>query len=133
VKNNMAIIEEQFQLLIKKFLTHEVSVEKFCSNFTNLWIQHRNEQEKIKQAWNEPYDQQLIEAHLRGELSTEEFGRLYSDLWGLPEKMYLYELIDSIHSACSTFNPSPEQEWEINEAQLRLEVQTLIENFRNSL
>lgn len=69
MKINIATIEPQFLSIIKRFLAHEISVYEFCSSFTEQWIKFRDEQLKIKQTWDEPYDQKLLEARLRGELT----------------------------------------------------------------
>ncbi|MFQ4142115.1 hypothetical protein [Chlorogloeopsis sp. ULAP02] len=132
VKNDLCKIESQCCSLIQRFLAHEASVEDFCSDLTTLWMNYRDIQESIKKTWDEPYDQKLVEARLRGELTAEEFGKLYSELWGLTEMMDFSRMINGVHSACSAFSPSPEYEWEMDEQQLGSEVQTLLTNYQKT-
>lgn len=128
MKEGLAIIESQCCKLIDTFLSQEICIKEFCQDLVELWIQFRNAQEKIKETWNKPYDQMLVEARLNSLITTEEFSKRYRELWGLDEISSFSDLIDRVHSACTIFNPSPEIEWEIDEQQFRLEVHALFEN-----
>jgi ribosomal protein L16 Arg81 hydroxylase len=122
--------EPKFLSIIHEFLEQTISVESFCSKFTDLWMKFRDDHQQIKKTWNEPLDQLLIEARLRGELSPEEFQKQFRELWKLNEIEDLSEMIDPIHSACSAFNPYPDNEWEINEETLRAEVHSYLTKYK---
>jgi len=118
--------ERQVQDLIDQFFAQKINADDFCSNYTAYWMRLRDKQEKIKLTWAEPFDKKLIEARVRGEIDADEFARLYSELWGFEGVLSFYEMADSIHSACSSYNPSPQYDWEIGEDQLKGEVQQLL-------
>jgi hypothetical protein len=130
VEDKLFKIELQCCSLIQKFLSHEVTGDNFCSVIAELWINHRDIQESIKKTWDKPYDKLLVEARLRGELTPEEFGKLYSELWGLGEIKIFSKMINEVHSVCSTFSPSPEDEWEIDEHELQSEIQVIFTNYQ---
>ncbi|MGB3205174.1 MAG: hypothetical protein WBB28_09315 [Crinalium sp.] len=64
-------------------------------------MNYRDTQESLKENWDQPYDKILVEARLRGEITAEEFGKLYSELLGLDEIRDFSTMIDGVHSACS--------------------------------
>ena len=116
--------QEPFLSLMQRFLDRHLEAEPFCAEFTKLWIQRRDAlYEKEKAVWPEPYAEILIASFQRGEISDKQFREKYAKLWGSAEELEFQETIDAIHSACSVFAPDPEIEWEINEEQLRREVE----------
>jgi hypothetical protein len=121
---NISKTEPEFLEIIRKFLENIISVDRFCSEFTYSWMKFRDEQLKIQETWSEPLDQKLIEARLQGQLSSEAFEKQFSALWGLDEIKDFNKMADSIHSSCSAYNPTPENQWEIDEKELRTEVRS---------
>ena len=119
--------QEPFLMLMQQFLDRQLKSQTFCAKFTKLWIKNRDDDyanQVLKKAeWPEPYDEMLIASFQRGEISGSEFRRASAELWGYAQDLEFQETIDAIHSACSVFAPDPEMEWEINEEQLRLEVE----------
>jgi hypothetical protein len=121
--------ERQVRGLIDQFFAQKIKADDFCSSYTEYWMRLRDEQEKIKLTWAEPFDQRIIEARVRGEIDADEFARRYSELWGFKGVLSFYEMVDAIHSACSSYNPSPQYDWEIGEDQLKDEVQQLLTKY----
>jgi hypothetical protein len=132
VEDSLSKIDLECCSLIKSFLAHETSGDSFCGTIATLWMSHRDIQESIKKTWDEPYDKQLVKARLRGELTAEEFGKLYSELLGLGKMTKFSKMINEAHSVCSVFSPSPEDEWEIDEEQLQSEIQILFTNYQQT-
>ncbi len=108
------------------YLSASLTVETFCTEFTKLWMRERDAAWGVWQAkkstWSQPYDELLLAAFQRGEMGADEFRKKYARLRDCavdPE----FEIISPVHSACSVFMPDPELEGEIDEAQLRHEVE----------
>ena len=114
--------EKRYLQLINRLLSSEVDGETFCREFSSLWKSDRDEQYAERAAWPGRYDLQLIEAHSRGEISTEEFGRKWDDLFGYAGHEHLLEMLDRVFTACDAFDPEPEREMDIDESQLKREV-----------
>ncbi len=129
MKINIEAEEKQVRDLIDQFMTQKINADEFCSNFTTYWIRLRDEQEKIRLTWSEPFDQKLIESRLRGEINDSEFAQRYSELWRFEGVISFYEMVDAIHSACSSYNPSPQYDWEIREEQFKVEIQQLLTSY----
>jgi hypothetical protein len=128
---NISKFESEFLEIIREFLGNISSVDRFCSEFTDLWIKFRDKQSKIRETWSEPLDNQLIEARLQGKLSPEEFEKQFSALYGLDEIKEFCKMVDSIHSSCSAYYPIPENKWEIDEEKLRTEVNSSLVMYLN--
>jgi hypothetical protein len=122
--------QEQLFDAIRRYLKFELSSEDFCLEFTKLWIHYRDEQYEIKSKWADPADERLFKARFNGEITEDEFSKAYKELWGIAFEFV--EMVDAIHSACSSYNPSPEMEWEINGEQLRSEVQLYLDKYTNN-
>jgi hypothetical protein len=116
--------ENRYLRLINQLLTSEVGGETFCQEFCSLWKADRDEQYADRNSWAERYDLQLIEAHGRGDISSEEFERKWVELFGYAEYKHLLEMLDRIFTACDVFDPEPEREIDIDEPQLKSEVAT---------
>jgi hypothetical protein len=129
---NINKFELKFLALIKSLLVREVSVEQFCDDFTDLWIEFRDKTEEVSQTWDERYDLKLIESRLCGEITPDDFSKQYLELWGITEISDFCNMVNAIHSMCSAYNPLPKSDWEINEDQLRAEVAASITNYENS-
>ena len=114
--------QEQYFSLIENFLILGLAVDAFCAEFTALWMQDRDDIYAKKAAWPQPYDELLLAAWQRGEISESEFQRGWAKLWGYAEDVGFRDMIDEIHSACSVFSLLPELQWEIDEEQLRHDV-----------
>ncbi len=118
--------EQEFLELANRFLREEASATEFCEAFTSLWIQNRDAVLQRKEAWAEPYDQQLIAQLQAGAISKEAFGQQWEELWHSGEDEQFVEQINFIHSACSTFSMQPTLNWEISAEQLRGEVAAIL-------
>ena len=112
---------EPFLSLMKSFLDRETPAQTFCTRFLTLWAQERDMTLAKKAEWPQPFDEMLTAAWQRGEMSEVEFREKDANLWGY--EPHSQNLIDAVHSACDCWRSSPEREWEIDEAQLRQEVQ----------
>ena len=127
---------QQFLTLIEKFLSGDLAPDTFCAKFIKLWMQDgavaREAQQAKKAAWSQPYDELLIAAFQRGEISANEFRSEHARLWGYGENLAFQTLIDALHSACSCWRSSPELEWEIGEEQLRREAADRLAAYRAS-
>lgn len=97
-------------------------MQTFCTKFTKLWMQERDNSYAKKVDWPEPYNELIIASFQRGEISGSEFRQAYSDLWSNAEDQEFEETINAIYSACDCWYPLPEREGEIDENQLRREV-----------
>lgn len=106
-----------------------MQINEFCSLFTDLWMQLRDEKEHLRETWPERYDLQLQEAFRRNELSAEEFSRRFNALWHISELDPLFDVINEVHSACSIFNPSPQHAWEMDEQQFKAEIEQIARQY----
>jgi hypothetical protein len=114
--------QEPFLKLIRQFLNSNLNGETFCHEFMNLWRNDRDQQYAQRNTWKERFDIQLIEAYSRKQLTDEEFSRKWEELWGYGEYEPLSEMLDKDFTACDCFSSLPENEFEIDEAQLKKEV-----------
>lgn len=112
----------EYLSLIEGFLSRNLDVAAFCSRFTTLWIQDRDDTYAKKAAWQHPYDELLLAEWQRGEINESEFQQKWAKLWGYANDIEFRTMVDKIHSACSVFSPSAELQWEIGEEELRQEV-----------
>lgn len=122
-------VSEVWQL-IHHFLQHEVVADDFCTKLIAFWSLGRDDIYNKQKLWPEPYDQQLIAAWQRGELTEEAFRAKWDQLWGSDESTPFRYMLDRMHSACYVFRPSPQMAWEIDEDQLRREVMLCLEQFK---
>lgn len=129
---NISIYESGFGLIITKFLNHEISPDLFISEFTELWMTFRDDQMKIKESWDRPYDQELISERIQGKLTSEEFSEKYLELWGITEFKDFDKMINYIHSLFSSYAPEPESEWQVNEDNLRAQVTNIFQEYKSS-
>jgi len=119
---NALVAQQHFFAIINEFVSSTLGGEAFCDKFTDLWMKRRDAQYGQRQSWPERYDLQLIQKFEQGEITTEAFVSAWSSLWGDLSGQCFDELVNRIHSACSSFNPTPVFGWEINEDILRQEV-----------
>ena len=125
-----AFIHEPYLRLMKKFLRHNQSAADFCDQFTKLWIEKRDDTLAKKANWSQPYDELLLDAFQRGEMSMDEFQKEHAKLWGYADDIEFQTMIDALHSACMCWDPAPEFDWEIDEAQLRQEVKDALASYQ---
>ncbi len=109
-----------------------MDVESFCDQFTKIWMQYRDSMLAKRFTWTERYDLELQQMLEHGEITKEEFGVKWLELWGYANTLPLINMIDVIHSSCDAFNYVPESEWEIDENQLRLEVANAIAVYKST-
>jgi hypothetical protein len=107
---------------IQGFLKSTMTPETFCDDFISMWTQDRNEQYATAQSWSEPFDTLLLQAKERGETSSEEFSKRWTELWGYTAEVPYVEMLDRIHSSCYAYDPCPELAWEIDVGKLKEEV-----------
>jgi len=126
----------KFNEIITKFLSYEITPDEFCDEFTKAWIVLRDEHLKIKEAikenWDRPYDQELIFAKYQGKITSEEFNVKYLALWGIEESINFNNMINSIHSLCSSYSKESEYEWQVNEDNLRAQVTNIFQEYKSS-
>lgn len=120
--------KDECSTLLKLYLNEGISTEKFINDFVDLWRRYRKWRYAIKETWPEPYDQQLIKAAFRHEISAEELSRGLLELFG--ETTLLEKMIEFIHSALSLYSPTPTLAYEFNEDGLRDEVKKAIKEYR---
>ena len=121
--------EKHYLELIRQLLDKEIDGETFCSKFEPSWMADRNEEYAISDTWPERYDLQLIESYRQGAISSEEFERKWVELWGYGGYRNLVEMLGCIFTACDVFFPVPEREYEIDESQLRIEVEARLTEY----
>jgi len=122
--------ESQFRDIVSRFFQLEMSTDEFCSEITDLWIQQRDKSYEKKRDWTQPYDQQLIEGWSNSIFTDEEFQKKWAELWDTVGSDSLFEMLNSIHSACSIYNPQPEFKWELNDDEFRSEVYKIVTSFK---
>lgn len=125
-----AMIRKPFLRLMEQFLHHKQAAADFCDQFTKLWVEKRDDTLAKKASWSQPYDEMLLAAFQGGETSVDEFQREHAKLWGYADDIEFQTMIDALHSACMCWDPSPELDWEIDEAQLRQEVGDALSKYR---
>lgn len=121
---------QPYLALMANFLNGTLAVEAFCDQFIELWIEKRDDALAIKAAWSQPYDELLIAAFLRGEMSSDQFRKEHAELWGYGDDIEFQNMRDAMHSACMCWYPCPELEGEIDEAQLRQEVKDALTSYQ---
>ena len=133
MKFDITKFEPQFETIVQQFLGDEISAEQFSSDFTTLWMNFRDEQDKLKDTWDKRYDLELIERFQKSELTGEQYTQKSREIMGTTDIFEFINMVDAIHSACHVFNPfpGPRLEWEITEEQLKAEVQALIANYQS--
>lgn len=133
MKFDITKFEPQFESIIQQFLGGKILAEQFSDDFTTLWMNFRDEQDKLKDTWDKRYDLELIERFQKGELTGEQYTQKSRELMGTTDIFEFINMVDAIHSACHVFNPfpGPRLEWEITEEQLKAEVQSLIANYQS--
>ena len=121
--------QKRFLSLMKSFLDREIQAQPFCTRFTKLWTQERDMTLAKKAEWPQPYDEQITAAFQRGEITGTQFSEQFAELWGYdPDTQEIY---DALHSACDCYYPFPEREGEIDEEQLRHEVEEAFATLTN--
>lgn len=113
--------QEPFVSLMKSFLDQKIQAQTFCTRFIKLWAQERDITYAKKAEWPQPYDEMLTAAWQRGEINDVQFREKDAELWGY--EPHSQDVIDAVHSACDCWRLVPNSVWEIDEAQLRHEVQ----------
>lgn len=126
-----AMRHEPFLRVMDRFLHHAQAAADFCDQFTRLWVENRDRTLAKKATWSQPYDEMLLAAFQRGEISTDEFQNEYAKLWGYADDIEFQTMIDALHSACMCWDPSPELDWEIDDEQLRQEVGDALAAYQN--
>ena len=114
--------EEEFLAVTRLFLQREMDANTFCDKFTKIWIAYRDTRLAKQDEWTERYDLKLTRALKEGEITLEEFDTQWRDLWGYADIEPLIDMVDRIHSSCAVFYEFPEEDFEIDENQLRFEV-----------
>ena len=127
---NIALHEERFTTIVSNFLSGRSNIDIFCSKLTKIWITYRDERLKIEESWDRPYDKELISNYLQGKLTSQEFEKNYSKLWGLTESKNFDDAINSIHSLCSCYDPNPQGEWDVDEITFRSEVTNIFHEYQ---
>lgn len=119
--------------LMNQFLERQIDAMTFCFRFIELWTRSRDANYIKKLTWSKPYDEELIAALQRGEITKEQFSKQYEALWGHEHFSPLQDMIDTIHSACYSFRPIPTCSWEPDEDQLRQEVARELTSYQSGL
>ena len=127
-----AVSYTQFLSLIEKLLNGNLAADQFCTQFTRLWMKERDAVYARKATWPEPYDELLIAAFQRGEMTGSQFRSEHAKLWGYDENDAFQEMINEIHSTCSVFSPTPELEGEIDEQQLKYDVKKSLDSYQET-
>jgi hypothetical protein len=128
VTNQLLTIETESNFAIEKFLGFELSAEDFCVKIIFLWRSYRDAEEHSKQAEYEQQESESMKALLQNELTSEKSKNISSK--SIIKKSF-FKMLTMIHGSCSAFTDSPENEWEIDEQQLRFEVQAFFTEYQN--
>ena len=113
--------QELFLALTQDFLERRIQVRAFCTKYIRLWAKERDVTYVKKAEWPLPYDEMLVAAWQRGEISDDQFKEKVAQLWGYEANSQ--DVLDGVHSACDCWRLSPELKGEIDEMQLRHEVE----------
>ena len=116
---------------MRRFLNGEMPAKRFCTFYTKVWREYVSEALSQRALWPEPYDQRLLAQLQSGEIDNEEFGRQWAVLWGYAGREEYVNAINALHSACDCYCEIPISEVEIDEAQLRREVQEVWEKYKD--
>ena len=119
---------QQAREIIRRLLGREIDAEAFCAAYDVLWLRFRDAAGTLRHAWADPYDPETVAAHLRDELTSEDLGRTYGQLSGLPAILKCCEFMDLVHEACRAFRPTPQQPGEIDATRLRKVVEQALAN-----
>jgi hypothetical protein len=119
--------DSEYLAIIERFLAGELSPGDFCDQFTVVWMKDRDEISARSRTWPRPYDQELLAAWQRGEISEEALHQGTAQLFGYD--LAFQDMVDRIHSACSVYRPDPEELWEIGEDRLRQDVQQALSDY----
>jgi hypothetical protein len=122
-----AVERGEFLKLIDQFLRRTLAAPQFCDQFVPLWMRDTDATLAKRQSWPRPYDQELLAARDRGELSREALEAEFAKLWGYDP--IFQRMIDAVHSACSAYRPDPEAKWEIGEEELRRDVEKALSDY----
>lgn len=128
MKINVSLYEAKLITIIDEFLNEKIDINTFCRDLSGLWIAFRDENDKIKESWERRYDVELKKDFIQGKITADEFRERYSKLCRLTESEDFTSVINPIHGLCGFYNPIPEEEGEVDEAQFRAEVKNIFEN-----
>lgn len=125
---------QPYLALMASFLDGMLAVEAFCDQYIKQWVRDRDAAWEVEQAkkatWSQPYDELLIAAFQRGEMSAKEFQKERAELWGYADDIEFQNMRDAMHSACMCWYPCPELDGKIDEAQLRQEVKDALTSYQ---
>ena len=116
--------EKTYLQMMHSFVKGELHAQSFVTQFFDLRNKDVEQEGALRATWDKPYDQSLIAALERGEISKDEFGRRWEELfgWSEREKQFL-DMRGRVFTACDVFvdNPqlSTDPEHEYDEQQLR--------------
>jgi hypothetical protein len=129
---NISLYKIRLITVIDEFLNEKIDIDTFCRDLSRLWIAFSDENLKIKESWDRRYDVELQKEFVQGKITANEFRERYNKLCRLTEFEDFTNTINPIHGLCDFYNPIPETEWEVNEAQFRAEVKNIFENSKLS-
>lgn len=124
--NDSPHAKEYFDL-IGRFIAGVLTPEDFSDQFTVVWMKDQDEISARSRTWPRPYDQELLAAWQRGEVSEEALHEGTARLFGYD--LAFQGVVDRIHSACSAYRPDPEEAWEISGDQLRQDVEQALDDY----
>lgn len=118
--------------LIGSFLSGKIEAMAFCDRFVELWIQYRDAQYRQETPELKIAKLRLLESFRHGEMTEENFHSQWAELFVYSGNIAKVTLFNAVHSSCMVFREFPEHEWEINEQQMRHEIERAFSLFEAS-
>src|SRR3990172_6850308 len=94
---NVQANKDQYISLMRRFVSSEIDGKTFQSKFFEMRRRDVNRDEELKKSWPQPYDEQLLSAYRRGDITGEEFHKKWQELWGYQSTKWL-DVFDTLTS-----------------------------------
>ena len=116
--------EKEYLQMMHSFVQGAMHAQAFVTQFFDLRNKDVEQEGALRATWDKPYDQLLIAALEREEISKDEFGRRWEELfgWSEREKQFL-DMRGRVFTACDALVDDPQlstdPEHEYDAQQLR--------------
>ena len=77
----MRVPKSDYLLLMERYLRGDIDASSLNGQFLPLWRQDRDHEEVLRRSWPRRYDIELQHMLANGEISSEEFGGRFRDLF----------------------------------------------------
>lgn len=106
---NYLVHEKKYLQMMHSFVQGAMDAQAFVPQFFDLRNKDVEKEGALRATWDKPYDQILIAALERGDISHDEFGRRWEELfgWSEREKQFL-DMRGRVFTACDAFVDNPD-------------------------